>query len=183
MVFQDLELGMAADKQTSYWRRFCQSVDGKTSSRQLAAGVALGMWIGLIPKDSLLFVLFTVLLILSPANLFSGFVSCVVCSWLGSLELFQSALQSVGVAVFETESFASRFENWFSTPLFPWFQLEKSLVLGALICGFLLFMPVYLIALRMFERFGDPVYSRLRNSLLCRWLVGERKTKISEGQA
>jgi uncharacterized protein (TIGR03546 family) len=174
---------MANNNQTTLWRRFCQSVDGKSGSRQLAVGAGLGMMIGLMPKDSLLFVVMTVILILSPANLMSGFCSCIVFSYLSSLNLVQSAMHSIGMAVFKTDLFVAMVGSWYSVPLFPWFDLDNSIAMGALLMGLLLLIPVYLFSLKIFDRFGDQFYSKVRDSVFCRWLVGERKSKLGEGQA
>jgi uncharacterized protein (TIGR03546 family) len=174
---------MVSENQPSRWQKFLNSIEGKTTSRQLAAGVALGVLIGLVPKDSLLLIMFTVLTILSPANLLSAGCSAILFWYLGSLSSVENLMQWLGERAFQTDSLAQLLIRWSATPLFPWLRLDNSLVLGALLLGVALMLPVYLISVQFFDRYGDRFYAVLRNSVICRWFVGPGKTSLNEGQA
>ena len=62
---------------TNVWLDFRGTISGFNSSRQLAAGVTLGMIVGLLPKDSLLTYVLALIVILSPANLLTAACSAV----------------------------------------------------------------------------------------------------------
>ena len=65
------------------WQRFLGTVSGMDSSEQLAAGVVLGMMIGMLPMDCLLPYLFLLVLLLSRANLLTAIGAAVAFSWIG----------------------------------------------------------------------------------------------------
>jgi len=65
------------------WKIFKSSLRGFDSPSQLALGVAFGLVIGLLPKDSLLPYMIGVVALLTNANLATLIVSGLVFSWAG----------------------------------------------------------------------------------------------------
>lgn len=168
-------------KQQSNWQKFCNSVEGKNTTRQLAAGVVFGMLIGLIPKDSLLIIVSTVILVLSPANLLTAAISAIVFSLVGTIPPLNAAIHSMGIGILGQASLEATFRSWWSLPLVPWTRINNSIVVGAIALWAILLVPVYWSSWIAFDRFGDRVDKFVRDSQLFCWLTGARKTKLNEG--
>ncbi len=165
----------------SYWQRFKSSIQGVDHAWQLALGVTLGMMIGLMAKESLLFVVLVVLTILSPANLLTAAISALVCSLVASCEPVMSAMHSLGYAVLSQSGIQTTVGPLLAKPLMPWFRLDNSMVMGGLVLGVMLALPVYMMSLVFFNRLGLRVYHKIRDSSYCRWLMGSPTSKTSEG--
>jgi uncharacterized protein (TIGR03546 family) len=111
---------------------------------RIALGVALGFFLGIVPKANLLAVLIAALLLLLPANLLIGLAVTVVVSliapWiapfadeLGGFVLTSNVGQQIGGAAFRL-------------PFVPWTMLDNTLVLGSFLIGLVLVVPVFLLA-------------------------------------
>ena len=123
------------------WTRFKGTVHGFDTPHQLGLGMALGVAVGLIPKDSLIPYVIGVVAILSTANLLCfgiGVVMAHVVSpaldhlthLIGSWFLTFSPLEPVWATLTEL-------------PLMPWTRFNNTVVMGTLIFGILLAVPVY----------------------------------------
>lgn len=168
-------------KSLSNWQKFCNSVEGKNSTRQLASGVVLGMLIGLMPKDSFLLVVSTVILILSPANLLSAGISALAFSLIGSAPSVNSAMHALGCWIMGMGFVEETLRNWWSVPLVAWTRINNSIVLGAIVLWATLLIPVYLLSVTLFDRFGNRIYQSVRESSAFCWLLGAKKAKLNEG--
>lgn len=146
------------------------SIRGVDSSRQLAAGVALGMLIGLTPKISLLVIVFGILLILSKANLITGILSALVFTWIGPL--LDPISHSLGVMLLTHESLQPFFCDIFQSPLVAWTRIENTVVTGSIIIGLLSILPVYHVSYRLFARHRDSMVEALTQNRIAKWILG-----------
>lgn len=153
------------------WTKFKGTVQGFDSARQLAAGVALGMMIGLIPKDSLLPYAIALIALLSHANLLCVGVSAFVFTKLSpSLDIASHPLGSWLLNLNALESSLNWIHQW---PIVPWLRLDNTVVTGSFLMGILLTIPVYAISHLLFKRFGSTVFSYLIRTRVARWFVGQ----------
>jgi uncharacterized protein (TIGR03546 family) len=169
------------NKKLSTWQKFYNSVEGKNSSRQLAAGVVFGMLIGLMPKDSLLVVISAIILILSPANLLSAAISALAFSFLGSIPSLNSAMHVLGTGVLGQDFIQETFRIWWSLPLVAWTRINNSIAVGSIVLWAALLIPVYLMAWCLFDRVGDRIYQSVKESRVFCWVIGAKKAKLNEG--
>jgi uncharacterized protein (TIGR03546 family) len=120
------------------------------SPRQVAWGFALGMLVGLVPKGNLTAAGLAVLLLATRANLAAAALATLVFSWLGMLA--DPLTHGVGLALL-TSSTLRPFWDWFyGLPLGPWLGLHNTVVLGNLLCGLTLLLPVYAMGIRVAQR-------------------------------
>ncbi len=146
-----------------------QSLREAESSRRLAAGVVFGMLIGIVPKDSLLVWLIGVLTMMTTANLASAFTSCLAFTWTGML--LDSLTHKLGGLVLTAEKLEPVWARLYDLPVVPWTRFNNTVVMGSLLLGMFLVIPVYCLSHRFFQTWGAAIHQRLRTMWIYRWLV------------
>jgi len=144
------------------------------SPQRIAWGVALGMVVGLIPKDNLTAAALGMLLLTVRINLAAGTVTALVCACLAACcDPFTDRL---GFALLTSPSLTP-FWNWlFQWPATAWTGLNNTTVIGSLALGLWLFYPVYFLTsrsvIRLRERYGERLSERLKKYRLYQVLLG-----------
>ncbi len=154
------------------------SLRGIDSPRQLAAGVVLGMLVGLVPKDSLLVVALVFLLILSNANLVTGLISALVFSSVGCF--FDLLTHNIGVSILTyrpLQPYLLEITQW---PLVGWMRIENTVVSGSVILGLFLLLPVYQLSYLVFSRYQKRLVEFVTQSRPVRWILGYPSAKLQE---
>ena len=158
---------------TGIWKvfkMFRSSFAGGDTPRQIGFGVAMGMLIGIIPKDSLFTYAFGILLLISTANLLSALVSGFVFTWIGFL--LDPVSHSLGKAVLTHESWQATWVQIYELPVVPWTRFHNTVVSGSLLIGLALFIPVYLVTSHLFKSYGPRIIEKMGNYAAYRWLAG-----------
>ena len=120
------------------------------SPRHLAAGFALGMVLGLVPKGNLIALSLCVLVFSLRVNTSLALVAAVAFSWIGAvLDPFANKL---GVQVLSIDSMQATYASVFNLPLGPWLGFNNTVVMGSLLIGLYFAYPVYWISLVASER-------------------------------
>lgn len=123
------------------WTQFKGTVRGFDTPHQLGLGMAFGVAVGLIPKDSLLPYAIGVIAILSTANLLCfaiGLIAAHIVSPL--LDHLTHLIGSWFLTFNPLEPMWATLIEW---PLVPWTRFNNTVVMGTLILGILLAVPVY----------------------------------------
>lgn len=155
------------------FRMFRQTVAGSDTPRQIGCGIAIGMMIGLIPKDSLFVFALGIILLISTANLFSALVSGFIFSWIGFL--VDPWSHSVGHWVLTQPTLQETWLKLYETPVVPWTRFENTVVTGSLIIGLVLFYPTYRISCKTLNIFGPRIDRKLNRFIVYRWLSGAER--------
>jgi uncharacterized protein (TIGR03546 family) len=130
-------------------RRVFQALLAHDASNQLAAGFALGMVLGLVPKGNLIAVSLFVLLFSLRVNTGVGLLAAVACSWFGSvLDPFADKL---GAYILSAHSLQGTYASLFQLPLGPWFEFNNTVVVGSLAMGLWAMYPAYWLSYLAFE--------------------------------
>lgn len=117
---------------------------------QLAAAVALGIVVGLVPKANLLAVgLYALLLVLPLHTGLALVVSLLVACIAGYLDPLTDAL---GSWLLHRPMLRSLWYLLDNTAVLPWLGLHNTVVVGGLATGVALSAPAYLVSLRAFDR-------------------------------
>jgi uncharacterized protein (TIGR03546 family) len=155
------------------WISLKGTVKGFDSPRQLAMGVAFGMMIGLIPKDSLLPYLIALFALLTPSNLaclgISGFAFHILSPKLDPV------FHQVGNWFLTLDALTPYWQSIFEYSIFSWMRIENTVVTGAFLIGLAAFGPVFLISKFAFAKFGSKAHQFLAQTRLARWLVGNNQ--------
>ena len=161
-----------------YWKSLRTKVRGFDTSRQLALGVAIGMMVGLVPKDSLFFYLFGVVLILSTSNLLTGAISAFFFSWVALL--LDPVTNALGHFFLTIDSLSQTFAQFSDLPLAPWTRFENTVVTGSILLGLIMVIPTYAISKMIFERYGQALAKTFTSSAVGRWLTGAPAQNVEQ---
>ncbi len=155
---------------SQFWNTILGSVRGFDSTRQLAAGIVLGMLIGIVPKDSLSVYMIGAATILSTANLFCAAISGLSFTWIGTL--IDPYSHSAGNAVLGFQPMQG-FYAWASElPVVPWTRFDNTVVTGSLVIGLGLAIPLYFMSRTIINRLRPQFATTLMDIHFVRWLVG-----------
>jgi len=132
-------------------RRTVDALVAHHSPRELAAGFALGMVLGLVPKGNLIAVSLLLLLFSLRVNAGMGLVAAALFSWTGGvLDPFTNKL---GVYVLSIGSLQATYATVLSLPLGPWIGFNNTVVVGSLLVGLYSMYPVYWLSFVVFSWF------------------------------
>lgn len=144
------------------------------SPRQISAGIAIGMVIGLVPKENLTAAILGVLLMMLRVNLAAGMLSALAFSWIGFLA--DPVFDRVGYAMLASHTLSPYWNAAFQLPVVPWTALNNTVVMGSLLLGVALAYPLYHVVSRILEaflgRYGEPIGQRLKKYRLYQIIVG-----------
>ncbi len=117
---------------------------------QIAWGIAIGIMLGLIPKDNLVALSLIAALACLRVN------QLVACGTAAAISLlsgwFSPTTNYVGCIVLDQPSIVGCITYLYRFPLLPWSCLENSLVLGGICVGLVTLLPTYAICWRSFSK-------------------------------
>lgn len=143
------------------------STDGP---RQLAAGFALGAWIGLTPKGNLLAVVLSMALLGLRVNLGSGVVAAFLFSWIAVW--CEPALSQLGYWMLEAPALRPMWAQLYELPIAPWTSFHYYTVLGGFTVGLVACYPLYWTTRLAFDRWQPALAERLARVPWLRWAAG-----------
>jgi len=111
------------------------------SSGQLAAGFAVGMIIGLLPKGNLIALSLCVLLFSLRCNKGLAILAAVLFSFVGTWA--DPFAHKLGLAVLSLGPLQSTYASVLSFPLGAWLGFNNTVVTGSLLVGLYFAYPVY----------------------------------------
>ena len=155
------------------FRLLLAAIRGSDSPQQIAFGVALGLVIGLIPKDSLFAYLFCLFVFATSVNLLAASLSTLFFSWLGSF--LDPISHQIGLFVLSLESLESTWIWLYQQPIIPWTRFNNTVVLGSLVVGLILLFPVYLSAKIIYLKCAPGVSRWFIRFWIYRQLLGRKK--------
>ena len=151
-------------------RLLMKSLVTQTTPRQLAAGVAFGVLIGLIPKGNLIAITLGVILAASRSNL--ALAAGVIVAVSGLSGFFDPQFHAVGHFLLSLPLLQSAWTWLYNQPLMPWTGFQNTVVLGSLVIGLALVWPTYRGSRPLFERYGGHVAAWASRFRLVRFLFG-----------
>ena len=144
------------------WTNFKGTIRGFDTPHQLGLGMAFGVAVGLIPKDSLLPYAIGVVAILSTANLLC-FVIGVILAHVISPAL-DHITHVIGSWFLTFSPLEPIWANIIELPLVPWTRFNNSVVMGTLVLGVLLAVPTYTMTRMVSHTAGHWIAARWKRS-------------------
>jgi uncharacterized protein (TIGR03546 family) len=136
-------------------RRAIAALLAGDSPRQLAAGFALGMVLGLVPKGNLIALSLCVLVFSLRVNTSLALLAAVAFTWVGAaLDPFAGKL---GMQVLTIDSMQATYASVFNFPFGPWIGFNNTVVMGSLLIGIYFAYPAYWLSLVLCERLQPRV--------------------------
>jgi len=122
-------------------RQVVHALVAANSPSQLAAGFALGMIIGFLPKGNLIALSLCVLLFSLRCNKGLALVAAVLFSCVATW--IDPFAHKVGLAVLSMPSMQANYALAFALPLGPWLGFHNTVVTGSLMMGLYAAYPVF----------------------------------------
>ncbi|HMO86441.1 MAG TPA: TIGR03546 family protein [Lacipirellulaceae bacterium] len=151
-------------------RLLAQAFAANESPRQVAWGVALGMFVGLLPKGSPLAWLLATLVCALRVNRSAALVSAAAFSYVGWL--LDDFAHAAGALALTWPPLQHTWTALYELPLGPWIGWNNTVVMGQLLIGCYLLYPVYALAHMGSRRFQSPLTAWLLRRRVIRWLRG-----------
>lgn len=170
---------------TNVISHFRHSVRGMDSPSQLAGGIALGMMIGMVPKDSLFVLVLFFILLCSRANLLTATCSAVLFTLLSPLLV--PITHSIGWFVLTCGPLQSLWCGLIELPIIPWTRFDNTVVMGGLIYALIAAYPLFRFSEKMLIAYQPQAMSWFRKSAPAIWLLGpiskQANQDLNRGQA
>jgi len=144
-----------------------------SSSSQIAWGFALGMLLGMVPKDNLTAVFLSVMLLALNVNLAAGLLGAVFFSAVGPL--LDPLTHRLGYWILTYGPLEPLWTSLSQVPLFAWTRLTNTVVFGSVILGLWLLVPVWWGGYWLVE-IGKPVLAEHLRRLRATQLLGGLET-------
>lgn len=122
---------------------------------QIAWGVAIGIMIGLIPKDNLIAISLVLLLAILRINQLVACVTVLAISLLGGWFLPITAV--VGTSILDQSMTANGIAALYRIPILPWTCLDNAQVVGSIALGTVMLIPSYALCLWAFGRVNQQL--------------------------
>ena len=117
------------------------AINANRRAGEIAAGVACGCLLGIIPSGNMLWVVLFILTFFIKINLAVELLFLALCKLLAPL--LDGLLHSLGYFVLTQPFLQGLFTSLYNVPLVPYSQFNNTIVMGGLIGGIILWLPVF----------------------------------------
>ncbi|MCY2985763.1 MAG: TIGR03546 family protein [Planctomycetota bacterium] len=127
------------------------------SPAQIALAIAIGIVLGLIPKDNLVVIALVAMIAFLRIN---QLVACATAIALSFASIWFSPITAaVGSTLLEQPMIARAIGFLYQFPILPWARLENTLVLGGIGLGILTFLPAFAICFWLLSKASQKLES------------------------
>ena len=141
----------------SFVAKLLKALNVNTNPGEIAHGIACGFLLGLMPKSSLLWYLIFIFVLFIKINKPAYLIMIVLGSSVAVL--LDPLFDSVGYAVLTVPSLYGFYARLIDIPFVYFTRFNNTVVMGSLVCGIILYVPVYVIArilVKLWRRYGVP---------------------------
>jgi uncharacterized protein (TIGR03546 family) len=152
--------------------KIVSALNGEVSPRQIAAGFALGAWIGLIPVGLLPTILFFLALVVN-VNLPLLAVGTAIFKILGFA--FDPLANKVGFGLLvKAGGLKGLWTALYNMPLVPYTRFNNTIVMGSFALGLVLLIPLYFLARIGVERYRTSLRPTFLNSAFMKAITASK---------
>lgn len=141
----------------SFIAKLLKALNVNTNPGEIAHGIACGFLLGLMPKSSLLWYLIFIFVLFIKINKPAYLIMIVLGSSVAVL--LDPLFDLVGYAVLTVPSLYGFYARLIDIPFVYFTRFNNTVVMGSLVCGIILYVPVYVIArilVKLWRRYGVP---------------------------
>lgn len=152
------------------------ALHGSSDPRHLAAGFALGAALGLVPKGNLFALGFFFLFFLLRLNKGTALMSAAFFTPVGYL--LDAPAHKVGLALLKADALKGLWTALYDMPVVPLTRFNNTVVLGNLVFGLALFVPLYFAFLRFVSWYAANLAPKVESLKLVQALKGANWYRI-----
>jgi uncharacterized protein (TIGR03546 family) len=144
--------------------RLIVALNSNVSRGQLAAGMATGILLALVPSGNLLWIALFLVSFMTKAN----YGMTMLVMGVGKLlaPLVARPLDAVGATLLGVPALRGCFETLYDLPLLPLTRFNNTLVMGGLVVGLLLWLPIFLGCSALIHAYRERLAPKLADSKL-----------------
>ena len=140
------------------------------SPRRMAAGIALGVAVGLVPKGNLLAVGLMTLMCCVNVNVAAGLLTAVLVSLVSFAG--DPLFHGVGRFLLTSDHLQPAWVSLSSQPFVAWTDFNNTVVLGSFVVGVVAIVPIYFLVLPVCRRVVPVISERVQRWRIAQWLTG-----------
>jgi uncharacterized protein (TIGR03546 family) len=138
------------------------AINSNKKTSQVALAISFAFLLALIPKANLFWIsLFTLTFFLKINQAVEMVFLAVFSMLLDFLDIF---LDKIGFAILTVPSLGDFFTRLFNTPFFFLTKYYNSIVMGGLVVGLVMFVPIYFLAKYLVDIYRDKVREKIANN-------------------
>ena len=158
----------------SILRQFVKGLISETEPNQIAAGIAFGFLLGMIPKANLAAQIIILLLMVLKINLPMALLTLILTGFLNPL--IDKITDPLGYYLLTSPSLYPLWIKLYNMPIMPWTDFNNTTLLGGLIAGAILFAPVYILGKKFGIAYNKNFKEKIVNSKIAKtfkqsWLL------------
>lgn len=142
--------------------RFIAALNANRRPGEVAAGIAMGVLLALIPAGNLLWVALLIVSALLRLNLGIEIVTMLLLSPLAHLA--DPLLHRIGLTVLTSPNLQALFSSAYRLPLMPFTRFNNTVVLGGLLAGLALWIPVFFLGRVLVGVYRTKIHPAIANS-------------------
>ncbi len=146
-----------------------KAINSNKKPNELAAGVAFGLLLALIPGNNLLWIALFILTFFLKINLSMEFVFLAIFKLF--IFILDPVLHGVGLFALNFKIFESFYTNLYNTPILPYTEFNNTIVMGGLLTGILLWYPIYKLSHIAILKYRDIILSKIKSSKIYRGIM------------
>lgn len=146
--------------------RLIVALNANTRPAEIAAGAAFGVLLALVPGGNLLWYALFVIAFLVRMNLAAMFLVLGLARLV--VPFADPALDALGWLVLNLPALEPAFTTLAGLPVVPWTRFNDTVVMGGLVAGIVLWVPVFLLFLLLVKIYRRRIRERIANSRLAR---------------
>ena len=138
------------------------AINSNKKTSQVALAISFAFLLALIPKANLFWIsLFTLTFFLKVNQAVEMVFLAVFSMFLDFLDVF---LDKIGFAILTVPTLGDFFTKLFNTPFFFLTKYYNSLVMGGLVVGLVMFMPIYFLSKYLVDVYRDKGREKIANN-------------------
>ncbi|AEJ20105.1 TIGR03546 family protein [Gracilinema caldarium] len=139
-----------------------KALNSNQNPKEIASGVAFGVWLALLPSQNLLWLLIFCLVFFLRTNLGIMFIVIALCKPLAFI--CDPVLHTLGYAVLTHKSFYAFFTKLYNVPFLFLTRFNNTIVCGAFLVGLFLWIPLFLVFTFLVKKYRDTFMVMIQNS-------------------
>lgn len=145
-----------------------RSLNANAKPSQIASSFCIGLLLGFMPKDNLLWFMLVVFFAFVRINKAGYWIFILIGSIFA--HLLDPLFDTVGYAVLTFKPLEGFFSWWIDVPFLGFTQLNNTIVCGSLVCSLVLFVPLYFVFLALVALWRKTIAPAFNNSKVLKTL-------------
>jgi len=152
-----------------YIKSFFLALNANAHPGDIAHGVALGLFLAMVPKANLLWAFLFLFILFVRVNKGAFFLSLILLAFV--VPFTDVAIEALGYGILSLPFLQGPYEGLYAVPFAGLTRFNNSMVMGGLAAGIVLYVPAYAIVRFLVDRYRKVLQPKIANSKFMKVLV------------